>query len=187
MAVQGLKIVAPCTSYDAKGLMKAAIREDNPVIFLSHKKTDAMKGMVPEEEYIVPIGKADVKRKGSDVTIVTIAYMTHLALSAAAKLQEKGISAEVIDLRSWAPLDKQSILDSVKKTGRLVVMVEEPKTGGAAGEVAATVAEEAFQYLKAPIRRVCGQDTPVPFSPVLEKFWMPSEEALIKAVNDIIQ
>jgi len=143
------------------------------------------KSEIPEEEYTIPLGKADIKRKGSDVTVVATAVMVHRALAAADKLQEKGISIEVVDPRTLVPLDKKTIIDSVKKTGKLVVMDEDPKTGGAAGEIAAIVAEEAFASLKAPIKRVCSPDTPVPFSPVLEKFWMPDEDDLIKAVTEI--
>ncbi len=185
MAVKGLKIVTPATAYDAKGLLKSAIREDNPVVFLAHKLLTGMKSPVPEGEYTIPLGKADIKREGKDVTVVTAAYMVHEALAAAAKLQEKGISLEVIDLRTIVPLDKQAILDSVKKTGRLVILVEEPKTAGLAAEVSAIVAEEGFDFLDAPIKRVCAPDTPVPFSPVLEKFWLPGQESLIKAVTEI--
>ncbi|MFC1950692.1 alpha-ketoacid dehydrogenase subunit beta, partial [Chloroflexota bacterium] len=141
---------------------------------------------IPEEEYTIPLGKADIKKEGSDVTVVTIALMVHRALAAAEKLQEKGISIEVIDLRTLVPLDKQAVLDSVRKTGRLVVMTEEPKTGNSAAEISAIVAEEAFDSLDAPIKRVCAPDTPVPFSPVLEKFFMPDEEDLIKAVTEIM-
>ena len=187
MAVPGLQIVVPSTAYDAKGLLKSAIREDNPVIFLEHKALlfGGAKSEIPEEEYTIPLGKADIKRKGSDVTVVAIALMVHRALAAADKLQEKGISIEVIDPRTLVPLDKKAIINSVKKTGRLVIMDEDPKTGGAAGEIAAIVAEEAFSSLKAPIKRVCPPDTPVPFSPALEKFWLPDEEKLIKAVTEI--
>ncbi|MBA7695332.1 Acetoin:2,6-dichlorophenolindophenol oxidoreductase subunit beta [subsurface metagenome] len=188
MAISGLKIVSPSTAYDAKGLLKSAIREDNPVAFLYHKVllTTGSTSQIPEEEYIIPLGKADIKREGSDVTVVAIALMVHRALVAAERLQEKGISIEVVDPRSLVPLDKQAIIDSVKKTGRLVIMDEEPKTGSAAGEIAAVVAEEAFDLLDAPIKRVCAPDTPIPFSPVLEKFWMPDEEDLIKAVTEIM-
>jgi len=186
MTIKGLKVVLPSTPYDAKGLLKSAIREDNPVLFLSHKKVDGLKGKVPNEEYLIPIGKADIKREGTDVTVVAISFMVHHALAAAAKLQEDGISIEVIDLRSLIPLDKEAIIQSVKKTGRLVVMTEEPKTGSAAGEIAAIVAEEALDFLDAPIKRVCAPDTPIPFSPVLEKFWMPDEDDLINAISDII-
>jgi len=186
MNVQGLKIVAPATPFDAKGLLKAAIREDNPVVFLAHKLLGGVPGQVPEEDFTVPIGQADIKREGKNVTVVALALMVHRALAAAQKLQEKGISVEVIDARTVKPLDKETIFTSVKKTGRLVIMDEEPLTGSWASEVAATVAEEAFDYLDAPIKRVCAPDTPIPFSPPLEKYWMPSEEALIKAIEGIM-
>lgn len=187
MSIRGIKIVSPATPYDAKGLLKSAIRDDNPVIYFMHKKLilGAFKGEVPEEEYIVPLGKADIKRKGKDVTVVAIGFMVHPALVAAEKLQQQGIDIEVIDPRTVVPLDKQSIIDSVAKTGRLVIMDEEPKTGSAASEIAATITEEAFDLLDAPIKRVCAPDTPIPFSPVLEKFWMPGEDNLIKAVTEI--
>ena len=187
-SIVGLKIVVPATPYDAKGLLKSAIREDNPVVFAYHKLMLAggMKGEVPEEEYTIPLGKADIKREGKDVTVVATALMVHRALAAAEKLQEKGISIEVVDPRTVVPLDKQAIIDSVKKTGRLVIMTEEPKKGSAASEIAAIVAEEAFDFLDAPIKRVCAPDTPVPFSPPLEKIWMPDEEDLIKAITEIM-
>ncbi|MFC1908040.1 alpha-ketoacid dehydrogenase subunit beta [Chloroflexota bacterium] len=188
MSIPGLKIVTPATAYDAKGLLKSAIRDDNPILFLEHQfllLSDEI-SEIPEEEYTIPLGKADIKKEGSDVTVVTIALMVHRALAAAEKLQEKGISIEVIDLRTLVPLDKQAVLDSVRKTGRLVVMTEEPKTGNSAAEISAIVAEEAFDSLDAPIKRVCAPDTPVPFSPVLEKFFMPDEEDLIKAVTEIM-
>jgi len=188
MSITGLKIAVPATPYDAKGLLKSAIREDNPVIFLYHLKLifGGPKGEIPEDEYTIPLGKADIKREGSDVTVVATALMVHRALAAAAKLQEKGVSVEVIDPRTLVPLDKQAIIDSVRKTGRLVIMDEEPITGSAAGEIAAIVGEEAFDLLDAPMKRVCAPDTPVPFSPTLEKIWMPDEEDLIKAVTDIM-
>ena len=188
MTIPGLKIVVPTTPYDAKGLIKSAIREDNPVQILNHiiLLTTGLTGEVPEEEYTIPIGKADIKREGSDVTVVAIGLMVHRALAAANKLQEKGVSVEVVDPRSLAPLDKQAIINSVSKTGRLVIMDEEPKTESASSEIAAIVAEEAFDLLDAPIKRVCAPDTPIPFSPVLEKAWMPDEEDLIKAITEIM-
>ena len=186
MAIKGLKIVIPSTAYDAKGLVKSAIREDNPVLFLTHKLLGGSTSQIPEEEYLIPLGKADIKREGSDVTVVATVFMVHRALAAAAKLQEQGISMEVIDPRTLVPLDEQAIIDSVKKTGRLVIMSEEPRTGSAAAEISAMIAEEAFDFLDAPIKRVCAPDTPIPFSPVLEKFWMPDEEDLIKAVTEIM-
>ena len=186
MNVKGLKIVSPSTPYDCKGLLKSAVREDNPVVFLTHKELGSITGQVPDGEYIVPIGKAEVKREGDRVTVVASALMLHRALAVAKTLEEKGISVEVIDPRTIIPIDKQTIIQSVKKTGRLVVMDEEPVTGSWASEVAAIVAEEAFDYLDAPIRRVCAPDTPIPFSPVLERYWMPSEEALIKTIREIL-
>ena len=188
MSIPGLKIVSPATPYDAKGLLKSSIREDNPVIFFQRTALilSQLTGEVPEEEYIVPLGKADVKREGSDVTVVAIGAMVHRALAAAKMLKEKGISVEVIDPRTLVPLDKQAIIESVKKTNRLAIMDEEPKTGSAAAEIAAIIAEEAFDYLDAPIKRVCAPDTPIPYSSVLEKFWMPDEENLIEAINEIV-
>jgi len=186
MTVQGLKLVAPSTPYDAKGLLKSAIREDNPVMFLTHKRLGGIISQVPDEEYLIPLGQADIKREGSDVTVVAIELMVHRALAAAERLQEEGISLEIIDPRTLVPLDKQTIIDSVKKTGRLVIISEEPRTGSAAAEIAATVAEEAFDFLDAPVKRVCAPDTPIPFSPALEKFWLPDENNLIKAVREII-
>ena len=189
MAVPGIKIVTPSTPYDAKGLLKSAIREDNPVIYFINKLLllREFRGPVPEEEYTIPLGKADIKRQGKDVTVVAIGAMVHRALAAAETLaKEKGIDVEVIDPRCLVPLDKQTIFDSVKNTGRLVIMDEEPKTGSAAAEIAALVAEEAFDFLDAPIKRVCAPDTPIPFSPPLEQFWMPSEKNLIEAINQII-
>jgi len=187
MATPGLKIVAPATPYDAKGLIKSAIREDNPVQVFYHVGLifSKMTSQIPNEDYTVPIGEADIKREGSDVTVVAIGLMVHRALAAAKRLQEKGISLEVVDARSLAPLDKLTIIKSVEKTGRLVIMDEEPKTESAASEIAAIVAEEAFDLLDAPIKRVCAPDTPIPFSPALEKAWMPDEEDLIRAVLEL--
>jgi len=188
MCIQGLKIVAAATPYDAKGLLKSAIRENNPVIFLEHKMLmfSTAKQEIPDEEYTIPLGKADIKREGSDVTVVALQLMVQRALTAAEELQQKGISIEVIDPRTLAPLDKETILKSVKKTGRLVVLSEEPITGSAAGEIAAIVADEGYDSLKAPIKRVCAPDTPIPFGANLEKFWMPDEGKLIKAVTDMV-
>ncbi len=188
MSIPGLKIIVPSNPYDAKGLLKSAIREDNPTIYFINKflLLSGIRGSVPEEEYTIPLGKADVKRKGEDVTVVAFGAMVHRALSAAEKLQsDKGISLEVVDLRSIVPLDKQAIYDSLKKTGRLVIMDEEPRTGSAAAEIAALVADEGFDLLDAPIKRVCAPDTPIPFSPPLESFWMPDEENLMQAINEI--
>ena len=186
MAVKALKIAVPSTAYDAKGLLKAAIRDDNPVVFLTHKLLARESSQIPEEDFVVPLGKAAVRREGKDVTIVTIGYSVNVALNAAERLQQNGISAEVIDLRTLVPLDKETVIKSVQKTGRIVVSTEEPRTGSAASEIAALVAEEALEYLDAPVKRVCAPDTPIPFSPVLEKAWMPGEDALVNAVTQIV-
>lgn len=189
MSIPGLKIVIPSTSYDAKGLLKSSIRDDNPVMYLEHKMLmwTGPKSEVPEEEYLIPLGKADIKREGSDVTVVATAYMVTKALNTAEKLQqEKGVSLEVIDPRSVVPLDKEPILNSVKKTGRIVIFTEECQTGSFASEIAAIVADEVFDYLDAPVKRVNALNAPVPYSPALEDFWMPDENKLIKAIDEIM-
>jgi len=187
MSIIGLKIVVPSTPRDVKGLLKSAIRDDNPTVFAYHKFliTDGLTGMVPEEDYIIPLGEADIKREGNDVTVVATGLMVHRALNAARQLEDSGLSIEIIDPRTLRPLDELTILNSVKKTGKLVIMDEEPLTGSAAGEIAAIVADKGFYYLDAPIKRVCAPDSPVPFSPNLEKLWMPDEEDLIEAVREI--
>jgi pyruvate dehydrogenase E1 component beta subunit len=184
--VPGLTIVMPSTSSDAKGLLKAAVRTPNPVIFLEHKLLYNQKGEIPEGEYIVPIGKADIKRSGDGVTIVGTGMMVDRALGAARTLAQEGVSAEVIDLRSIQPLDEETILDSVEKTGRLVIVHEAPVRGGFGGEVAAVVANKAFGFLDAPIQRVGAPWTPVPFSPPLEDVYLPREDDIIKAVQDVL-
>jgi pyruvate/2-oxoglutarate/acetoin dehydrogenase E1 component len=186
MHTSGLKVAMPSTPYDVKGLLKTAIREDNPVMFCEHKLLYPIKGPVPEEEYTVPFGIADVKREGKDVTIVATLYMVHKALEAAKELSEQGIEAEIIDPRTIAPLDKKTIINSVKKTGRLVIVSEDCKTAGVSAEIAALVAEEALDYLDAPIKRVAEPDTPIPFSPPLEQFVIPNEKSIIKAVKEIV-
>ena len=187
MHVPGLKIAMPSTAYDAKGLLKTAIRDDNPVMFFEHKLLYSIKGSVPEEEYTVPLGVADVKREGEDVTIVATLYMVHKSLAAAEELDRQGISAEVVDPRTLVPLDKQSIVDSVKKTGRIVIVTEDCKTGGVSAEIAAVVAEEAIDYLDAPVKRLAEPDTPIPFSPPLEKFVIPDENRIIGAVREMVR
>ncbi|MGD0152288.1 MAG: alpha-ketoacid dehydrogenase subunit beta [Thermacetogeniaceae bacterium] len=183
--IPGLKVVMPGTPADGKGLMEAAIRDDNPVIFIEHKVLLGVKGEVPEGEYLVPIGKADIKRAGTDVTIVAWSLMLSKALAAAESLAQEGISAEVLDPRSLVPLDKEAILNSVKKTGKLVIVHEAVRTSGFGGEIAAIVADEGFDFLDAPIKRVTAPDTPIPFSPVLENAYIPSEEKIIKAVKEL--
>ena len=182
----GLKVVMPSTPADAKGLLKSAIRDDYPVVFIEDMLLYFVPGPVPEGEHLVPIGKADVKRPGKDITVVTWSKMLGVALNAAAKLDQEGIRVEVVDLRTLRPLDKETVLASVRKTGRLVVLHEATRTGGFAGEIAAVVMEEAFSSLKAPLRRVTGPDIPVPASPPLERFYIPDEEQLIAAIREIV-
>ena len=186
MHTSGLKVAMPSTPYDAKGLLKTAIRDGNPVMFFEHKLLYPIKGLVPEEEYLVPFGVADVKKEGKDVTVVATLYMVHKALAAAKELGEQGVEAEVIDPRTIVPLDKKAIIDSVKKTGRLVIVSEDCKTAGVSAEIAAVVAEEALDYLDAPIKRVAEPDTPIPFSPPLEQFVIPNEKSIIKAVKEVV-
>ncbi|MEJ2032569.1 MAG: alpha-ketoacid dehydrogenase subunit beta [Deltaproteobacteria bacterium] len=182
----GLKVVMPSTPADAKGLLKSAILDPNPVVFIEDMMLYFIPGHVPEEEVLIPIGKADVKRPGKDVTVVTWSKMLRVALKAAEQLAQEGIELEVLDLRTLAPLDKEAILASVRKTGRLVVLHEATRTGGFAGEVAAVVMEDGFASLKAPLRRVTGPDIPVPASPPLERFYIPDEEQLVAAVKEIL-
>jgi pyruvate dehydrogenase E1 component beta subunit len=186
MHVPGLYVAVPSTPYDAKGLLKTAIRGDNPVFFCEHKLLYPVEGEVPEEEYSIPFGVADVKRKGSDVTVVATLYMVHKALNAAETLAKEDISVEVVDPRTLTPLDKKTIVDSVKKTGRMIVVSEDCKTAGVSAEIAAVVAEEAVDYLDAPIKRVAGHDVPIPFSPPLEHYVIPDEKKIIEAVKEVV-
>ncbi len=183
MHIPGLIVVAPSTPSDAKGLMNTAIQDENPVIFVEHKKLYATKGPVPEEYYTVPFGKADIKRPGKDMTIVATHAMVGRSMSVAEEFAKEGIEIEIIDPRTLKPLDHESILESVSKTGRLIVADEGQVTCGVTSEVSAIVAEEAIEYLEAPIIRVGSPDTPVPFSPPLEKIYIPDEEDVRKAVN----
>jgi acetoin:2,6-dichlorophenolindophenol oxidoreductase subunit beta len=183
--IPGLKVVTPATPYDAKGLLKTAIRDDNPVIFLEHKSLYFTKGHVPEEEYLIPLGQADVKRPGNLVTVVGIHTMVLKALEAAADLESEGISVEVIDPRSIFPLDIDTIVESVKKTGRLVVAHEAYQRGGVGAEIAIQVMERAFDYLDAPIERVAGANCPVPYATNLERLAIPGKEEIIEAVRKI--
>ncbi|MBI2164795.1 MAG: alpha-ketoacid dehydrogenase subunit beta [Chloroflexi bacterium] len=183
----GLKVVCPATPYDAKGLLKAAIRDDDPVMFFEHKRTYRLvRGEVPEDEYVIPIGQAEVKRKGEHITLVTYGLMLHYSLEAANTLAQEGKSVEVVDLRTVRPLDKETILASVTKTGRVLIVHEDNKTGGIGAEVAAIIAEEAFQYLDAPIMRLCGPDVPaMPFAPTLEAEFMPSPQKIAAALKKL--
>ena len=185
--VPGLKVVMPSTPYDAKGLLKSAIRDDNPVMFFEHGSFGrGLSGPVPEEEYTVPLGVGDIKREGSDVTIVATARMVHEALAAAEELTQEAIGLEVVDLRSLYPIDKTIVLDSVNKTGRLVVVHQAWKTGGVGAEISAIVAEEAFSSLKAPIARVAALDVPVPFNPALQAIALPSKDDIVNAVRNVL-
>ncbi|QDX93804.1 alpha-ketoacid dehydrogenase subunit beta [Brevibacillus laterosporus] len=185
--IPGLKVVQPSTAYDVKGLLKAAMDDDNPVIFYEHKLLYKSSGNVPEESYTIPLGVADVKREGTDVTIVATAIMVHKALEAAAELEKEGISVEVIDPRTLVPLDTDTIIQSVKKTGKLIVVHEAVKFGGFGGEIASLIAEsEAFDYLDAPIRRLGGKWIPMPYNPVLEKAAIPQVPDIIQAVKDTV-
>ncbi|MHB8652905.1 MAG: alpha-ketoacid dehydrogenase subunit beta [Terriglobia bacterium] len=180
----GLKVVAPSTAYDAKGLIKAAIRDDNPVIFFEHKFLyRRIKEEVPEEDYIVPIGKALVRRKGTDISVITYGAMVWTALEAAQELEKEGISLEVVDLRSLLPYDEETVLASVRKCSKVILLHEDTRTGGIAGEMAALIAEKAFEDLDGPIVRITAPDTPVPFSPPLEEYFLPNAKKLIEAAR----
>lgn len=178
-----IKVVMPSTPYDVKGLLKSAIRDDNPVVFFNHLSLGGSRGEVPDEEYLIELGKADIKREGSDVTIVCAGLMVQHALKAAAELAKENIEAEVVDLRTLKPWDEETVLASVAKTGRLVAVDESYPVCGAASEWAATVAEKAFHHLKAPVQRLSSKHVPVPFSPTLEKMMIPSVEEIIAAVK----
>jgi pyruvate/2-oxoglutarate/acetoin dehydrogenase E1 component len=186
MHVPGMYVAMPSTPYDAKGLLKSAIRGANPVFFCEHKLLYLIEGDVPKEEYLIPFGVADVKREGSDVTVVATSFMVHKALAAAETLEKDGISVEIVDPRTLTPLDKKMIVNSVKKTGRIVVVSEDCKTAGVSAEISAVIAEEAIDCLDAPIKRVTTTDTPIPFSPPLEQFVIPSEKTIVKSVKEIV-
>ncbi len=183
----GLKVVSPATPYDAKGLLKSSVRDDNPVVFLEHKKTYRLvRGEVPEESYTVPIGQADVKRQGRDVTIVTYGLTLHYSLEAAEELSKEGVEVEVVDLRTLKPLDGETVLASVRKTGKLLVVHEDNITGGVGAEIAALVADQAFDHLDGPISRLCGPDVPtMPFAQTLEDAYMPDTEKVVQALRKL--
>lgn len=183
--IPGIKVVMPYSPADAKGLMLSAIRDNNPVIYLEHKGLFTTRGEVPEGEYVVPIGKAAIAREGKDVSLITWSAMVGKCLQAADKLAADGIEAEVLDLRTIAPLDRQSMLDTIKKTNRAVVVHEAVMTGGFGGEVAAFFADQAFDYLDAPVKRVAAPDTPIPFSPVLEQAFIPQPDSIVNAVKEL--
>jgi pyruvate dehydrogenase E1 component beta subunit len=176
----------PSTPYDAKGLLKSAIRDDNPVVFLEDRLCRGVRGEIPDGEYTVPIGVGDVKREGSDVTIVAAGGMLHRALEAADKLSADGISCEVVDPRTLLPLDEDTIIDSVKKTSRLIIVHEAPRSYGYGAEIAAITAEKALEYLDAPVKRITNPGTPIPYTRILENAVIPDVDDILNAVRDII-
>ena len=186
MGIPGLKVVVPSTPADAKGLLTSSIRDDNPVVYLHHYMLTLDKGPVPEGNYAIPLGVADVKRAGNDITIVATAWMVKKALAAAEQLAKEGISAEVIDPRTLAPLDTQTILKSVKKTGHLVLVDQGTRHGSAAAIIAAEVAEHGFDHLKAPVKMVTAMDCPVPYSEPMENYILPNEEKIVAAVKAVL-
>jgi pyruvate dehydrogenase E1 component beta subunit len=187
MHTPGLLVACPATAYDAKGLLMEAIQNDNPVIFVEHKRLYNTKGDVPEGSYTVPFGQAEIRREGKDVTVVATHALVTEALKASQELSQEGIDVEVIDLKTLVPLDKEAILNSVKKTGRLLVADEDNTTCGVASEISALVAEEAVYALKAPILRNASPDTPVPFSPPLEKAYMFGQKRLMQSIQTLMQ
>lgn len=184
--VAGLKVVMPSTAYDAKGLLKAAIRDNNPVIFFEHKWLyRRVKETIPDEDYVVPLGKARIAREGEDISLITWGAMVHHALQAADLLEEDEIDVEVVDLRTLYPLDTTAILESVRKTNRAMIVHEAPRTGGFGGEVAAILAESAFEHLDAPVVRVTGLDAHVPFAPPLEKYYLPNVSDIVESARKL--
>lgn len=181
----GLKVVMPSTPHDAKGLLKSSIREDEPVIFIEHKLLYMTEGEVPDGEYLIPLGQADVKRIGKDVTLITYSLMTHRCLEAAEKLAAEGIDAEVLDLRTLHPLDKNAILESVNKTSRVAIVHEAVKRGGVGGDISALIMEEAFDALDAPVLRIAGRNTTIPYNLTLEKLCVPSVEDIVSGVRSL--
>lgn len=182
----GLKVVAPATPYDAKGLLKAAIRDDNPVIYFENKFLYRhVKGEVPQEDYVVPIGVADVKRQGEDIAVITYGAMVHESLAAAEELAKDGIDVEVVDLRSLKPLDRETVLATARKTGKIAIVHEAYRTCGMGGELAALIAEGAFEWLDAPVVRITAPDTPVPYSPPLEDAFRPNAQKIVEALREL--
>lgn len=185
--IPGLKVVAPCTPYDAKGLLKTAVRDDDPVVFLEHKLLYTQKGEIPEEEYTIPLGQADIKREGKDVTILAYSRQVLFALEAAKELEKEGIDVEVVDLRTLVPLDWDAIAKSVKKTNRVVAINEAVKRSGFAAELSAQIMEDLFDYLDAPVIRVAAKNTPPPFSPPLEDNFFPAVKEIIEGVKTVLK
>jgi pyruvate/2-oxoglutarate/acetoin dehydrogenase E1 component len=183
--IPGLKVVHPSTPYDAKGLMKAAIRDDNPVIFLEHKFLYSFRGLVPEEDYVLPLSQCDIKREGTDVTVVASGYMVWHAMMAARMLADEGISVEVVDVRTISPLDEDTIGESARKTGRAVVVAEACRSYGPTGEWGMVIMEHAFDYLQAPIVRVTGRNSPVPFADSIENGQWPDTSDVVNAIREV--
>src|SRR5262244_105813 len=182
----GLKVVCPATAYDAKGLIKAAIRDPDPVIYFEHKFLyRRVKEELPTDDFVVPIGKAAIRRKGADITVVTYGAMVYTALDAAKELEKEGIDLEVLDLRSLLPFDKEAVLESVKKTNKVILLHEDTRIGGFAGELAAVISDEAFDYLDGPVRRITAPDTPVPYSPPLEEFFLPKISDVVRVAREL--
>ncbi|HEX7418601.1 MAG TPA: alpha-ketoacid dehydrogenase subunit beta [Thermoanaerobaculia bacterium] len=183
----GIKIVYPGTAYDAKGLLKSAIRDDDPVLYIEHKFLyRRIKEDLPDEDFTVPIGKAKIRRKGKDLTIITWGAMIYVADEAADELAKDGVSVEVIDMRSIIPFDEEAILESVGKTNRVIILHEAPLTGGAGAEFAARIADKAFEYLDAPVKRVASLDVPTPYSPPLEAYYLPNKDKVLAAARELL-
>ena len=187
MHIPGIKIIIPSTPYDIKGLMKTALRGDDPVICFEHKSLYYLKGEIPEKEYLIPFGKADIKREGKDITVVTMSRMVHESLKAAQELEKEGISLEIIDLRTLVPWDKDLVIKSVQKTNHLIVAHETWKRAGWGAEVSSTIQEEAFDFLDAPIMRIGARNVPMPFSAVLQNFVTPDKESIIDAARQMME
>lgn len=182
----GIKVVAPATVYDAKGLMRAAVRDEDPVLYLEHKKLyRQLREELPEDDFVTPIGKAAVRRQGRDIVLITYGAMLYTALEAATRLAAEGIELEIIDLRSLVPLDRETILESVKRLNKVMILHEDTRTGGMGGEIAAVIAEEAFGELDGPVVRVTAPDTPVPYSPELEDAFIPQPDSVVKAARKL--
>ncbi len=187
MRVPGLKIVAPSFPYDAKGLLKAAVRDNNPVLYLEHKYLyRRIKEVLPKDDFTVPIGKGIIRRKGEDISIITFGSMVHTSLEAAGILEKEGYSIEVVDMLSLLPFDRELMLESVKKTGKVLVLHEDTLTGGAGAEFASVISENAFEYLDAPVKRLASLDVPVPYSPPLEEYFMPNTEKVVNSLRELL-
>ncbi len=184
--IPGLKVVMPSTPYDVKGLLKTAVRDNNPVIFIEHKMIYLNKGPVPEEEYLIPFGKADIKREGSDVTIFAYSNMVFKSLEAAKELEKEGIKCEIVDPRTLVPLDEETLINSIKKTNHLVIVSEACERGGVASDICAKINQKAFDLLDAPVKIVAGLNTPIPYNSTLEQASIPHKENIIRAVKEVL-